>query len=179
MARTDALCLAALLDAASRVLPNNNGWNLEVQMPPSSQVLFVHLRPRYMESEIPVSGWAVHATISSRVFDGSLDDPALDHYNVEMLRAINGEFLHQTWPPRYKIREHSSFSKEMLPIVFSALLEHVAPDRGDDETLTRFYGAGGIVNINNKEHLLSVRAARNRNPGIAPFICPEITSALL
>jgi len=55
----------------------------------------------------------------------------------------------------------------------------IAPDRGDDDVLERFYSVGGIVDETNAKHCAAASAALRRNPEIYPFFRRIVTAALL
>jgi len=117
LARSDALCLAAVLDAGFRVLlpqPNSfMGWRLSAEIPNSDRLLYIQLEDYVCNPSSPVPNWAWawRASINSGL--PRTEDPR-NHYFAEMPVQKSDGILHETSSSRMHIKEWHFVPKTMM-----------------------------------------------------------------
>ena len=115
-------------------------------------------------------GWPDEDRILYGVYDW-------EYYEVARLEVRMGR------PPKRPSLQITGYRGSFAKFVGSALglilNRGIAPDRGDDDVLERFYSVGGIVDETNAKHCAAASTAFKRNPEIHSFFRKTLTAALL
>jgi hypothetical protein len=167
----EARMVAAALDAAARTTSPEEGgkaWGI-VQLSGPGHYIKTATQLRSNKHR-PLVGWPDEARILYGVYDW-------EYYEVARLEV---RMRQQPKRPYMQIVGYrGSFAKFVGSALGLMLNRGIAPDRGDDAILERFYGVGGIVDETNEKHRAAASAALRRNPDIHSFFRKSLTAAML
>jgi len=163
--------VAAALDAAARTTSPEDGgkaWGI-VQLSGPGHYIKTAMQLRSNKHR-PLVGWPDEA----RIWYGAYD---WKYYEVARLEV---RIRQRPQKPYLQIAGYrGSFAKFVGSALGLMLNRGIAPDRGDDDVLERFYSVGGIVDETNAKHCAAASAALRRNPEIYPFFRRIVTAAML